>query len=141
MSEDDPQPQLQNTTELLPLFMPPAVVIPLGTLIGVCMILGVPVKFVFFRYLGKGHLFGSINRMIFFEQAVNSLFLLALGLQLLVLTLPFPIGKAGCLSLEFLIFLAGIHRAIGSFGMAIMRLGRYFTIFDYNDTADNFRVM
>ena len=141
MSEDDPQPQPQNTTELLPLFMPPVVVIPLGTLIGVCMILGVPVKFVFFRYLGKGHLFGSINRMIFFEQAVNSLFLLALGLQLLVLTLPFPIGKAGCLSLEFLIFLAGIHRAIGSFGMAVMRLGRYFTIFDYNDTADNFRVM
>ena len=143
MSEDDPQPQLQNTTELLPLFMPPAVVIPLGTLIGVCMILGVPVKFVFFRYLGKApsHLFGSINRMIFFEQAVNSLFLLALGLQLLVLTLPFPIGKAGCLSLEFLIFSAGIHRAIGSLGMAVMRLGRYFTIFDYNYTAENFRVM
>ena len=57
------------------------------------------------------------------KQAVNSLFLLALCLQLLVLTLPVPIGEAGCLSLEFLIFSAGIHRAIGSAGMAVMRLG------------------
>ena len=55
------------------------------------------------------------------KQAVNSLFLLALALQLLVLTLPFPMGGPGCLSLEFLVFAAGIHRAIGSVGMAIMR--------------------
>ena len=63
--------QSRNTTELLPLFLPPAVSIPLGTLIGVCVIVGVPVKLVFFRYLGSApnRLFGAINRMIYFEQA------------------------------------------------------------------------
>ena len=71
MSDEDPQSQPQDTPELLPLFMPPVVSIPLGTLIGVCMIVGVPVKFIFFRYLGSApmQLFKSINRMIFFEQA------------------------------------------------------------------------
>ena len=69
MSVNPQQPQ--NTTELLPLFLPPAVSIPLGTLIGVCVIVGVPVKFVFFRYLSSApqQLFGAVNRMIYFEQA------------------------------------------------------------------------
>ena len=69
MSVNPQQPQ--NTTELLPLFLPPAVSIPLGTLIGVCVIVGVPVKLVFFRYLRSApkRLFGAINRMIYFEQA------------------------------------------------------------------------
>ena len=71
MTVDPESQQPQNTTELLPLFLPPSVSIPLGSLIGVCVMVGVPVKFVFFRYLGSApkRLFGAINRMIFFEQA------------------------------------------------------------------------
>ena len=71
MSNNTQPQELQSTTELLPLFLPPAVSIPLGTLIGVCVIVGVPVKFVFFRYLSSApqQLFGAVNRMIYFEQA------------------------------------------------------------------------
>ena len=71
MTVDPESQQPQNTTELLPLFLPPSVSIPLGSLIGVCVMVGVPVKLVFFRYLGSApkRLFGAINRMIFFEQA------------------------------------------------------------------------
>ena len=46
--------QSQNATGLLPLYMPPAVTIPLGTVIGLCVIIGVPVKFVFFCNLSNG---------------------------------------------------------------------------------------
>ena len=68
-----------NGTDLLPLFLPPFVTIPLGALIGACVVVGLPVKFVFYRYLsdsgGGGsapqRLFVAVNKMIFFEQVRN----------------------------------------------------------------------
>ena len=65
-----------NATELLPLFLPPFVTVPLGALIGACVVAGLPVKFVFYRYLRGGggnssapkRLFEAMNKMIFFEQ-------------------------------------------------------------------------
>ena len=67
-----------NATYVLALFLPPAVTIPLGALIGACVVVGLPVKFVFYRYLsGNGgggapqRLFGAVNKMIFFEQVRN----------------------------------------------------------------------
>ena len=77
-----------NATELMPLFLPPFVTIPLGALIGACVVVGLPVKFVFYRYLSgvggvvgggvggsgvqKKNLFEAINKMIFFEQVRSS---------------------------------------------------------------------
>ena len=71
-----------NGTDLLPQLLPPFVTIPLGALIGACVVVGLPVKFVFYRYLsdtGAGggsapqRLFGAVNKMIFFEQARNTM--------------------------------------------------------------------
>ena len=115
---------LHNLTETsLPAYNPPGVKLALGSLCALSVIIGMPLIYVIIRYLLResSHHRQAINKLMLFEHAMTSLNVVAISLQLLVLTLPFPIGKVACTALDFLILSDGMHRAIGSFGMAIFR--------------------
>ena len=58
---------------------------------------------------------------MFFEYSINALNAVTLMSQLLVLSLPVPLGRAACTALEFLVIHDGLHRVYGGLGMAIFR--------------------
>ena len=115
---------LHNLTETsLPAYNPPGVKLALGSLCALSVIIGMPLIYVIIRYLLRAscHHGQAINRLMLFEHAMTSVNVVVICLQLLVLTIPFPIGKVACTALEFLVINDVLNRAIGSFGMAILR--------------------
>ena len=58
---------------------------------------------------------------MYFEYLINTLNLVTLASQFLVLALPFPMGRVACNALEFLVIHDGLHRVFGGLGMALFR--------------------
>ena len=58
---------------------------------------------------------------MYFEYSINSLNMVTLTAQFLVVALPFPLGRVACTALEFLVIHDGLHRVYGGVGMALFR--------------------
>ena len=114
----------QNMTKTcLPAYNPKGVKIALGTLCSLSVAIGTPLVCIIIKYLIRAsQRHGqAINRLMLFEHAVTSLNVVTIVLQILVLALPFPMGRVVCTTLEVLVINDGIYRSTGSVGMALFR--------------------